>query len=46
MAIYDSMVVAAALLAGCNRLLSEDWQDGQIIEGRLEICNPFCAARG
>jgi len=38
--IYDSMIVAAALLAGCEILYSEDWQDGQRIEG-LRISNPF-----
>jgi predicted nucleic acid-binding protein len=26
--IYDAMIVAAALAAGCDRLLSEDMQDG------------------
>ena len=41
MSIYDSMVIASALLAGCKAVLSEDLQDGQIIEGRLEIRNPF-----
>jgi hypothetical protein len=40
--IYDSMIVAAALLAGCETLVSEDMQDGQTIEGRLLIRNPFC----
>jgi predicted nucleic acid-binding protein len=34
------MIVAAALLAGCEILYSEDWQDGQRIEG-LRISNPF-----
>ena len=41
LSIYDSMVVASALIAGCNVVLSEDLQDGQIVEGRLEIRNPF-----
>ena len=41
LSIYDSMILAAALLAGCKVVLSEDLQDGQIIEGRLEIRNPF-----
>lgn len=41
--IYDAMIVASALLAGCNALLSEDLQDGQLIEGRLTIRNPFSA---
>ncbi len=37
---YDSLIVAAALEAGCARLLSEDLQDGQQIDG-LTIENPF-----
>lgn len=37
---YDSLIVAAALGAGCTRLYSEDLQDGQKIEG-LTIENPF-----
>lgn len=39
--IYDSMIVAAALLAGCDRLLSEDLQSGQRLDGRLTVLNPF-----
>lgn len=39
--VYDAMIVAAALLAGCERLLSEDMQDGMLVEGRLRIVNPF-----
>jgi predicted nucleic acid-binding protein len=38
---YDAMVVAAALLAGCKTLYSEDMQHGQVIERRLRVCNPF-----
>lgn len=41
MSIYDAMVVASARLAGCSVLLSEDFQTGQIIEGQLEVHNPF-----
>jgi predicted nucleic acid-binding protein len=37
---YDSLIIAAALASGCIRLLSEDLQDGQRIEG-LTIENPF-----
>jgi predicted nucleic acid-binding protein len=37
---YDSLIVAAALDAGCTLLYSEDLQDGQRIEG-LSIRNPF-----
>jgi len=37
---YDSLIIAAALDAGCTRLYSEDLQVGQQIEG-LTIRNPF-----
>jgi predicted nucleic acid-binding protein len=43
LAVYDAMIVAAALLAGCKTILSEDMQGGQILEGRLQIRNPFLA---
>ena len=39
---YDSLIIAAALAAGCTRLYSEDLQHGQRIE-RLTIENPFRA---
>lgn len=39
---YDAIIIAAALEAGCTRLLSEDMQDGHRIEG-LTIANPFSA---
>jgi len=38
---WDSLIVASALAAGCSVLYSEDMQDGQIIEGKLRIRNPF-----
>ncbi len=41
LSIYDALIVSAALLAGCKTLHSEDMQDGQIIERRLTIRNPF-----
>lgn len=41
LAIYDSMLVSAALLAGCTTLWSEDMQHGLVIDGRLAIRNPF-----
>ena len=37
---YDSLIIAAALEAGCTRLYSEDMQHGQQIQG-LTILNPF-----
>jgi predicted nucleic acid-binding protein len=40
LSIWDSLIVSAALLAGCRYLLSEDLQDGQLIDG-LEVVNPF-----
>lgn len=39
--IYDSMIVAAALQAGCDTLYSEDMQHGQSIDGLLTIVNPY-----
>ncbi len=38
---WDSLIVAAALEAGCEVLYSEDLQDGQRIENRLRIENPL-----
>lgn len=37
---YDSLIVAAALAAGCSRLVSEDLQHGQRIDS-LTVHNPF-----
>ena len=37
---YDSLIVAAALQAGCTRLYTEDMQHGQVIDG-LTIEDPF-----
>jgi len=39
--IYDAMIAATALEANCSTLYSEDLQDGQVIEERLTIRNPF-----
>jgi predicted nucleic acid-binding protein len=41
LSIYDAMIVASALLAGCTTLWSEDMQDGLVVEGRLRVVNPF-----
>lgn len=38
--VYDSMIVAAALLAGCDTLYSEDLHYRQRVDG-LVIVNPF-----
>ena len=37
---YDSLIIAAALDAGCSTLYTEDLQHGQQIEG-LTIIDPF-----
>lgn len=39
--VYDSMIVGAALVSGCDRVLSEDMQDGLVVEGMLRVVNPF-----
>ncbi|BBL77433.1 PIN domain-containing protein [Methylomagnum ishizawai] len=39
--IYDSLIVATAMEAGCRTLYSEDMQHGQVIDHRLTIVNPF-----
>ena len=41
LATYDGMIVAAALIAGCDRLYSEDMHHGLVINGVLTIVNPF-----
>lgn len=41
LSVYDAMIVASALLAGCTTLWSEDMQDGLLVEGQLRITNPF-----
>ncbi len=41
--LYDGMIVAAAQLAGCSVLYSEDMRDGLVIDG-LTIRNPYAGA--
>ena len=41
LSVYDSMIVSAALSAECDILLSEDLQDGLLINGRLRVLSPF-----
>ncbi len=41
---YDALIVSSALLAGCECLYTEDLQDGQIIEQRLLVSNPFATS--
>jgi predicted nucleic acid-binding protein len=42
---WDGLVVAAAVRAGCRRLLSEDLNDGQVI-ATVRVENPFRLSRG
>lgn len=46
LSLYDSMIAAAALLVGCDRLWSEDMQHGMLLEGTMRIINPFRADGG
>ena len=39
--VYDAMIVAAALIAGCTTLWSEDMHDDFLVEDQLRIVNPF-----
>lgn len=39
--VYDAMIVAAALIAGCTTLWTEDMHDGLLVEDQLRIVNPF-----
>jgi predicted nucleic acid-binding protein len=38
---WDSLILASALESDCVTVYSEDMQDGQLIEDRLTIKNPF-----
>jgi len=39
--VNDAMIVAAALIAGCTTLWSEDMHDDLLVEDQLRIVNPF-----
>jgi predicted nucleic acid-binding protein len=38
---YDSLIISVALINGCENLISEDMQTGQIIANKLTIRNIF-----
>ena len=42
---YNSVIVAAALLADCKTLYSEDLQHRQVIDKQLTVINPFSKSR-
>lgn len=39
--VYDAMIVAAALEAGCGTLYSEDMQHGMVLAEGVRIVDPF-----
>jgi predicted nucleic acid-binding protein len=39
--LYDSILVSSALFVGAKVLYSEDLQHGQVIDGQLQVVNPF-----
>jgi predicted nucleic acid-binding protein len=41
LSIFDAMIAASALQAGCNTLWSEDMQHGMTLDTGLRIVNPF-----
>jgi len=43
---WDSLIVAAALEAGCNTLYTEDMQHGLVVEGQLSVLNPLITPVG
>ena len=43
LAVFDSLMLAAALRAGCDVFWSEDMRRGREIDGTLRIVNPFVA---
>ncbi len=41
---WDALIAAAAVLAGCDTLYSEDLQNGQVLADQLSVVNPFITA--
>ena len=41
---WDALIVAAALLAKCDILYSEDMQHGYVFDNSLRVVNPFLVA--
>jgi predicted nucleic acid-binding protein len=39
--LYDSMIVASALIVDAKVLYAEDLQHGQVIDGQLRVVDPF-----
>lgn len=45
LAVYDAMIAASALTAGCDVLWSEDMQHGMVFSEGLRVVNPFRGMR-
>jgi predicted nucleic acid-binding protein len=43
LSVFDAMIAASALQAGCETLWSEDMQHGMTLDAGLRIVNPFRA---
>lgn len=41
--IYDALIIASAIDAGCTLVMTEDFQHGQMFERCIRVCNPFAA---
>ena len=41
---WDALIVAAALLSGCDTLYTEDLQHGRRFDDQLTVVNPFISA--
>lgn len=39
--LYDSLIIASAMESNCSVLYSEDMSNGQVIDNKLKIVNPF-----
>jgi predicted nucleic acid-binding protein len=42
---WDSLIIPSALESDCSILYTEDMQDGQVIDDRLRIVNPFAVKK-
>ena len=45
LSIFDAMIAASAIQAGCDTLWSEDMQHGMKLDGRLRVVDPFRGVR-
>lgn len=42
---WDSLIVASSIENGCSILYSEDLHDGQIIDNKVKVVNPFLLSK-